>query len=77
MTHALCQDCLRLHRLTALIPDDKDPPGLCPACRGQTCDCTSCMSSVHRLADGDFRNAGLQRPDEIISWTPDGGAVTR
>lgn len=43
-TVALCQDCLRIQPLASLIPSDNDPPGLCPACGGQTCSCESCMA---------------------------------
>jgi len=49
-THALCQNCLRLLPLSILVPDDNDPPGLCPACGGQTCNCVSCMRAAFDLA---------------------------
>lgn len=78
-THALCQGCLRLHEWSALVPDDNNPPGLCPACGVEACHCGFCMSTAQLLAAGDFLNPeiGLQRPHEILSWTPEGGAVKR
>lgn len=76
-TLALCQDCLRLLDWEHLIPSENDPPGLCPHCEGQTCHCGGCMLTAKLLAAGDYLNpaTGLLRPDQITSWTPDGGAV--
>lgn len=78
-THALCQDCLRLLAWGDLIPCENDPPGLCPTCNGQTCHCAGCMQTVRYLSVGDFTNpdAGLLRPESIVSWSPDAGAVRR
>jgi hypothetical protein len=50
---ALCQGCLRVHRVCDLVPDDNDPPGLCPICAGQTCSCRDCIASIDALARGN------------------------
>jgi hypothetical protein len=72
---ALCQDCLRVLACTDLTPDANDPPGLCPHCEGQTCNCHSCLASLPALMRGNFYAAGLINPVRIESWTPAGGAV--
>lgn len=41
---ALCQNGCGLIDQTRLIPDADDPPGRCPTCKGQSCDCYSCLS---------------------------------
>lgn len=72
---ALCQDCLRLHDVADLVPDDNDPPGLCPRCGGQTCNCLLCLDLAMDLMRGNFlpkagRNflsGGLQKP--IAGWS--------
>lgn len=74
-SHALCQDCLRLWRWEQLTPAENDPPGLCPACEGQTCHCASCMKTAERLAAGDLFGAGVLNPETIAAWSPEGGAV--
>lgn len=48
---ALCQNGCGRVRLDQLVPDEADPPGLCPICSGQTCDCEACMGSS-RYDDG-------------------------
>jgi hypothetical protein len=75
MSEALCQGCCRLHLVCDLIPDPNDPPGLCPSCRGQTCNCWGCLGSVAALKRGDWAHAGLQphAAARAVSWTPDGG----
>jgi hypothetical protein len=43
---ALCQGCLRVHRLCDLVPSDNKPPGLCSICGQMTCDCPDqCIAS--------------------------------
>ncbi|MCK1536826.1 MULTISPECIES: hypothetical protein [unclassified Bradyrhizobium] len=78
-THALCQDCLRLLAWGDLVLCENDPPGLCPICNGQTCHCAGCMQTVRFLSIGDFTNpdAGLLRPELIVSWSAAEGAVRR
>ncbi|MCV0388050.1 MAG: hypothetical protein K5821_17020 [Nitrobacter sp.] len=42
----LCQDgCGRVRR-ALLKPDPDYPPGLCPRCSGDTCDCDHCIQDV-------------------------------
>lgn len=40
---AMCQNGCGMVEQTRLIPDDDDPPGRCPTCKGQTCECPSCL----------------------------------
>jgi hypothetical protein len=79
--HALCQDCLRLHLVCDLIPDGNDPPGLCPVCRGQCCDCTACMSEAAALLRGDdktaARNLQPQFRHRLLRWSASEGATFR
>jgi hypothetical protein len=72
---ALCQDCLRVHRLCELVPCDNEPPGLCPVCTGATCDCPDCVASIDALALGEWDRARLQDHIRPVSWSPDGGLV--
>jgi hypothetical protein len=39
---ALCQGSCGLVDVADLIPDANDPPGRCPSCGGQTCQCSFC-----------------------------------
>jgi hypothetical protein len=71
----LCQDCLRVHQVCDLIPSDNFPPGLCPACGGQTCGCGDCIASIDALARRDWDRTVLQKHVRPASWTPDGGLV--
>jgi hypothetical protein len=82
--HALCQDCVRLLPVRALIPHANYPPGLCPVCQaagrlGQSCDCPFCLDPerLAALARGDWAHAGLQPHAQAraVSWTADGGLV--
>jgi hypothetical protein len=75
-THALCQDCLRLQPLSCLVPCDNDPPGLCPSCGGQTCDCAPCMRASFDLEAGIF-SGGIRDPETIESWSAAGGVVRK
>jgi hypothetical protein len=75
-THALCQDCLRLQPVSSLVPCENDPPGLCPACNGQTCDCASCMRTSFELEAGIFGSL-LRGPAAYQSWSADGGIVRK
>jgi hypothetical protein len=74
---ALCQDCLRLQPLASLVPDANDPPGLCPACGGQTCDCPACLASVAELERGNWFGLQSHAAQRAISWSPEGGLVLR
>jgi hypothetical protein len=76
---AICQDCCRVHKLDALIPSASDPPGLCPACNGQTCNCHECIASIASLDHGDWHSSMLQphAAARVISWTPEGGLIMR
>ncbi len=44
-THALCLEgkACGLRLLSALVPCENDPPGLCDNCGGQTCNCPGCV----------------------------------
>jgi hypothetical protein len=73
---ALCQDCLRLQPVSSLVPCENDPPGLCPACGGQTCDCAPCMRASFDLEAGIF-SGGIRNPETIESWSAAGGIVRK
>jgi hypothetical protein len=76
---ALCQGCLRVHPVEALIPCANDPPGLCPTCGDQTCSCEGCLESIPFLEKGEWASANIQprHLPHIVSWTTDGGLVLR
>jgi hypothetical protein len=75
----LCQGCLRVHLVSALILDANDPPGLCPDCQSQTCDCRGCLGSVLFLKMKVWASSGIQPRliPSVISWTADGGLVLK
>jgi len=72
---ALCQNCLRIHLVTTLIPDDNDPPGRCPTCDGQTCSCDTCMADAADLRDGLFDEINVKPWLRVVAWTADDGAT--
>ncbi|MGD0432554.1 MAG: hypothetical protein ABSA58_15840 [Acetobacteraceae bacterium] len=74
---ALCQCCVRVIQVNALIPDDNNPPGRCPVCGGETCDCRGCLSNIPALARGDWAVTNLQPHSRkrAISWSADDGLV--
>jgi hypothetical protein len=72
---ALCQGCLRVHRLCDLVPSDNKPPGLCSICGQMTCDCPDCIASIDALVQGDWDRVPLQDHIRPVSWSPDGGLV--
>lgn len=43
---ALCGDCLQVHDVDRLVPDDNSPPGRCPDCGGDCCSCEGCMARL-------------------------------
>lgn len=43
---AVCQDCGQVWPVQALDTDNNCPPGRCPQCAGQTCDCFACSEWV-------------------------------
>ena len=49
---ALCQDGCGIIPVTDLVPDENDPPGRCPHCNGQTCQCDACVGD-HRSPRSD------------------------
>lgn len=71
---ALCQDCLRAHDVAALKCDAGDPPGRCPACGGQACDCNFCLVGIAALEAGQF-DLPMFTGTPIASWSAAGGAV--
>lgn len=77
-THALCQGpCLRLVPVCDLIPDDNDPPGLCPHCGGETCNSPFCLAGAQAKAAGDWRGLQPEAQRRALAWTPSGGLVLR
>ncbi|MGE7199741.1 hypothetical protein [Brevundimonas naejangsanensis] len=42
----LCQDGCGPVQRALLKPDPDFPPGLCPRCSGDTCDCEHCLQDV-------------------------------
>jgi hypothetical protein len=76
---AVCQSCARVHPIGALIPDANYPPGLCPVCGGDTCDCEACLSSIQYLTMGAWDRSPLepQVANRAVAWTADGGLVLR
>lgn len=76
---ALCQDCLRRLAVAELVPDDNDPPGLCPCGRrSQTCQCFACIETLETLERGDLQWARRKlKPGSpaIVAWTAEGGAT--
>jgi hypothetical protein len=72
---ALCQGCLRVHRVCDLVPSDNFPTGLCPVCGGSACSCGDCIACIDALARGDWDRTLLQERVRPASWTPDGGLV--
>lgn len=82
MTHAgefrraLCLDCLRAPAFAALKCDAGDPPGLCPGCNGQTCDCNSCLVTIAELEAGNLKPVGIVGLG-LASWTAEGGGVEK
>lgn len=72
---ALCGDCLRLLDVGDLLPDDNDPPGRCPHCNGQTCNCFMCLETATDLMRGNLRSDRLQRP--IAGWSLKDGIQNR
>jgi hypothetical protein len=71
---ALCNDCLREVNVT--------PNGfrelICPECRGDACDCPSCMRVLKSLHRGNRDRAALHLKDgRPFTWSPDGGIVEK
>lgn len=75
VTEALCQDCLRIVPKDRLLPSDNQPPGLCPSCQGQTCDCPSCMAEAQVLRSGDLNSVGLVAGHRLAAWSPETGGI--
>lgn len=58
MTFALCQNGCGRVPLGELVPDASDPPGRCPHCGGQTCDCPICDATDVYDDGAPVRDAG-------------------
>jgi hypothetical protein len=74
---ALCQCCVRVIQVNALALDDDNPPGRCPVCGRETCDCRGCLSDIPALARGDWAATSLQphARKRATSWSADDGLV--
>lgn len=75
MAEALCQDCLRILPKDELLPSENDPPGRCPHCNGQTCECDACMADAAGLRRGELNSVGLVAGLRLVAWTPEDGAT--
>ncbi|HYC64808.1 MAG TPA: hypothetical protein VEC14_08770 [Reyranellaceae bacterium] len=71
----LCQDCLRVLDVGDLVPAENDPPGHCPQCGGQACECEMCLGAIRSLRLGHYACVPLQDGRVIVRWSGKDGAV--
>lgn len=73
-TFALCQGHCGAVRIADLIPDDNSPPGLCPNCGDQTCDCSHCEAEIAEDLQREIdRLSALLNSPELVDFA--GGVV--
>lgn len=68
----LCQNGCGFVERSLLVPDDNDPPGLCPHCSGQTCDCNHCLAHTEYEP---LSPVGQASPVEQPNWFAMGASV--
>lgn len=63
----LCAGCLRVA--------GENEGRTCAACGGHLCPCDACGDRLWYLRRGVRSRTKLGTPHDVISWTPEGGAV--